>query len=103
MLYLVNNPKERYLFERYEEQAEFFEFDENSHNSIMADCDLFEDIELWTFSNATASSTDCARGYKKPASKQNFASNGLNTLIARISNNSNQTCLICCLSPQNKI
>ena len=45
MLYLVNNPKERYLFERYEEQDEFFEFDENAHNSIIADCDLLEDIE----------------------------------------------------------
>ena len=46
MLYLMNDPKERYLFERYEEQAEFFEFDENTHNPIMADCDLFDDIEL---------------------------------------------------------
>ena len=45
MLYLVNNPRERYLFERYEEQDEFFEFDENAHNSIIADCDLLEDIE----------------------------------------------------------
>ena len=41
-MFLVNDPRERYIFERYEEHAEFFEFDENSHNSILSDCDLFE-------------------------------------------------------------
>ena len=45
-MFTLNDRRERELFEHYEEIAEFFEFDENSHNSILSDCDLFEDIEL---------------------------------------------------------
>ena len=46
-MFTLNDRRERELFEYYEELAEFFEFDENAHNPIMADCDLFEDVELW--------------------------------------------------------
>ena len=44
-MFTLNDRRERELFEHYEQLAEFFEFDENAHNPIMADCDLFEEFD----------------------------------------------------------
>ena len=40
----MNTPalKERYEFEEFEELEQFFEFDQDSHNPILSDCDLFD-------------------------------------------------------------
>ena len=44
-MFIINDPRERELFEYYEQLAEFFEFEENAHNPIVCDCDLIEDFE----------------------------------------------------------
>ena len=38
----VMEPRERYEFEEFEELEQFFELDQDSHNPILSDCDLFD-------------------------------------------------------------
>ena len=43
MFYYHNDPREREQFEHFELLAEIFEFDDDAHNPIVCESDLFED------------------------------------------------------------
>ena len=44
-MFTLNDRREREIFEYYEDLAEILEFDENAHNPIVCESDVFEPFE----------------------------------------------------------